>query len=91
MKTTITKEIVKWIGDDVFEPAITYEVSIENIQNSMREQFRDKAPELTDTIVNMIVEEVRNEITDIFIEADQREDRVELYDIEKTLDDLLKD
>ena len=44
-------------------------------------QLREKVPELVEKINNKIL----NEITDIFINADKREDRVELSDIEKLL------
>jgi hypothetical protein len=49
--------------------------------NQTRQNIREKVPELVEKINNKIL----NEITDIFINADQREDRVELSDIEKLL------
>lgn len=48
MKTTITKEIVKWIN--------YYDVSYD-LDDPVK-VYQEKAPELTDTIVNMIVEEI---------------------------------
>jgi hypothetical protein len=48
MKTTITKEIVKWIN--------YYDVSYD-LDDPVK-VYQEKAPELTDTIINMIVEEI---------------------------------
>jgi hypothetical protein len=46
MKTQITNEIIKWIGKSI------------NVNNQASANLRNKAPELADTIINMIVEEI---------------------------------
>lgn len=54
MKQQITNIILEMIGDDKKEPIGRYEVSIEEIENSYRENLREKAPEIAERICDEI-------------------------------------
>jgi len=71
--------ILETIGEDETSTAQLREEYA--FYNSALQDLREKVPALVEKINNKIL----NEITDIFINADQREDRVELSDIEKLL------
>jgi hypothetical protein len=57
MKTQITNEIIKWIGEDM-DLKVSENMDTYRGYNTAIGHFRNKVPELTDTIINMIVEEV---------------------------------
>jgi len=84
LKQHITHLILEMIGEDkMIRPLTTHEQTWYHTQgyNQALQDLREKVPELVEKINNKII----NEITDIYINADQREDRVELSDIEKLL------
>ena len=74
MKTTITNEIVKFIVHNLISQSYPgnlnytddsdeeynrgWNEALKNYQDNLIQQTKNKAPELTDTIVNMIVEEI---------------------------------
>jgi len=84
LKKHLTNLILETIGEvDVpyFMPEDPIEQGRIQGRNMTIVYLREKVPELVEKINNKII----NEITDIYINADQREDRVELSDIEKLL------